>query len=318
MFGSTILEVAIAVVFYFSLVSLVCSAIAEALSRWLRRREKVLRTRIEDLLGHSRADQLYAHPAIRSLAPSRIGVFLRKPAKQPDPYWIPTETFVTTFEDLVRTDGLTAEDALEQMRLVSGVRAVDFDDARLQVAKWFETIMSDLTDRYRRATQVVILGVGFVLAATWNLDSIAFARRVWTDDAYREAIVEAAKRTNDAPPPGAVLPTETSGTTPPGVASSPAELGPLLESLEQHSIPIGWSGTLPSAGSAIQFWTVKVLGLLITAVAASLGAPFWFGLLSRLVELARGKGRDGGSVGDPPTRAETRERKPESEPVATR
>lgn len=315
MFGSTILEVAIAVVFYFSLVSLVCSAIAEALSRWLRRREKVLRVRLEDLLGRVRTDQLYAHPAIRSLAPSRVGVFLRQPKTPPDPYWIPTATFIATLEDLVRADGLNAEDALEQVRLVTGVRAADFDEARPRIAKWFETIMSDLTDRYRRATQVVIFGVGLVLAATWNLDSIAFARRVWTDDAYREMIVEAAQRTSDAPPPGAAAPTEAPA---PAGATTPAEIGPLLESLEQHSIPVGWSGTLGSTGSAIHFWTVKVLGLLITAVAASLGAPFWFGLLSRLVELARGKGRDGLSSGDPPANAGAQVRTPESEPVAAR
>src|SRR5262249_4522387 len=37
-------------------------------------------------------------------------------------------------------------------------------------------------------------------------------------------------------------------------------------------------------------WAIKLLGLLATALAVSLGAPFWFDLLNKLVSL-RGAGK---------------------------
>jgi hypothetical protein len=48
-----------------------------------------------------------------------------------------------------------------------------------------------------------------------------------------------------------------------------------------------WEQTRQEAGGN---WLVKILGWLITGRAVSLGAPFWFDLLNRFVDL-RGAGR---------------------------
>jgi len=40
----------------------------------------------------------------------------------------------------------------------------------------------------------------------------------------------------------------------------------------------------------VEAWFLKILGWLITALAISFGAPFWFDLLNRLVDL-RGSGK---------------------------
>jgi hypothetical protein len=45
-------------------------------------------------------------------------------------------------------------------------------------------------------------------------------------------------------------------------------------------------------------WLVKVLGWLVTGLAVSLGAPFWFDLLNRVVDL-RGAGRRPESTPEP-------------------
>ncbi|MEU7908022.1 hypothetical protein [Actinoplanes sp. NPDC049118] len=45
-------------------------------------------------------------------------------------------------------------------------------------------------------------------------------------------------------------------------------------------------GQEPAAGD----WLLKLLGLALTAAAAAIGAPFWFDLLNRLVNL-RSTGR---------------------------
>ena len=53
-----------------------------------------------------------------------------------------------------------------------------------------------------------------------------------------------------------------------------------------------WSETKARSASA---WLLKAIGWLITALAVSLGGPFWFELLNRLVDM-RGAGKKPPSV----------------------
>jgi len=60
-------------------------------------------------------------------------------------------------------------------------------------------------------------------------------------------------------------------------------------------LPVGWgSADLPSKGSTayeiLRYWVSKGLGLLLTALAISLGAPFWFGVLEK-ISTVRSSGR---------------------------
>lgn len=288
MFGSTVLEVSLAVVFYFSLISLVCSAIAEALSRYLKVREKALYHRIGDLLGDERREAFYDHPQVKSLTPSRGGVRLELDSapkglsnskaggsrNHPLPNWIPADTFVAVVEDLERTTAPEEGAAQESIRLLSGIRADTWTEVRSHLTTWFETVMKDLSTRYGRTTQFVIFCVALVLASVWNLDTVEFSRRVWTDDSYREQIVAAA---------AAQAESKASKTRDPEARRQ--AIGDSIDLLEENSIPVGWS----EAPTGVRGYTVKLLGILITALAASMGAPFWFNLLSRLVEMSRGK-----------------------------
>ena len=56
-------------------------------------------------------------------------------------------------------------------------------------------------------------------------------------------------------------------------------------------LPIGWQN-FPEEGTSISFATVlaKVVGLILTSLAVSLGAPFWFDLLSKFMNV-RGTGQ---------------------------
>ena len=59
----------------------------------------------------------------------------------------------------------------------------------------------------------------------------------------------------------------------------------LKELKHELLLPVGDARTT-AAGE----WLVKILGWLVTGLAISLGAPFWFDLLNRLVDL-RGAGK---------------------------
>jgi hypothetical protein len=113
-----------------------------------------------------------------------------------------------------------------------------------------------------------------------NADTVMIVNALSRDSTLRASIVAAAQEAAKQP-----LPQDG------GNASD------IVKTLENRinalQLPIGWAAdskdprSLPSSfGDAV----MKLLGLSLTAFAVSLGAPFWFDLLNRLVNLrATGK-----------------------------
>jgi hypothetical protein len=109
--------------------------------------------------------------------------------------------------------------------------------------------------------------VAILIAGFGNVDAIAIGSRMWKDPTVRAAVVATAQNAR---------PTDTES-----YASG-------VERLQQLQLPVGWSSTrgdprhFPDTTRAA---IGKVVGILITALAALLGAPFWFSALSRLAPL---------------------------------
>ena len=72
--------------------------------------------------------------------------------------------------------------------------------------------------------------------------------------------------------------TPTPGTTP---GTEVATIKQNVDQLSKLGLPLGWS-TLPEDATG---WIKKVIGLLITTLAVSLGAPFWFDVLKNFSNL---------------------------------
>ena len=87
-----------------------------------------------------------------------------------------------------------------------------------------------------------------------------------TDPALRQLLVTIAENTN---PPADTTedPLATASTT--------------LDQIKQLGIPIGWQ----NAPQTTTDWALKFFGLLISIVAIAQGAPFWFDLLNKLINL---------------------------------
>jgi hypothetical protein len=107
---------------------------------------------------------------------------------------------------------------------------------------------------------------------------------------------DAQKQPPGGPPPG--------GPTQPGNGAKSGSNGPgeAIEKTEHvlRSLPIGWSCPEPGPGKTFHYWTcaedelskltlVQLLGWILTAAALSLGAPFWFDMLNKFINL-RGAG----------------------------
>jgi len=180
-------------------------------------------------------------------------------------------------------------------------------NARLAVEKWYDDSMERLTALYKRYTRRLIFGFALVICCVINADTIMIADTLSRDSVLRESIVavasETAKETlpEDAEEQKELLrkileklevPTDTTADT--TAVAEATGINWLQERYDAQMnkliIPLGWKSGPEYADDPRQAptgwgWLYKILGILLTTVAISLGAPFWFDLLNKLVDL---------------------------------
>jgi hypothetical protein len=141
--------------------------------------------------------------------------------------------------------------------------------------------MDRVSGWYKRRTHVVLFFVGFAIAVALNVNSISLAQDLWSNAAMRDALVGAAQGYLDKnPAPASQTGTSTSD-------KSVSDLGKALNAdvatLKNTKIPIGWSEDVRNnLFRDYRFASMAILGWLLTACAASLGAPFWFDVLNKV------------------------------------
>ncbi len=287
MFGSEILEVAIGLIFFYILLSLICSAINEWISGIFSLRAKNLEIAIFKLLNDQKDKKLtkkfYEHPLIEVLAEkSWLDKLFKREAR---PSYIPKEYFPKAFLSALEIDGTQAvaesiakiqnENIKNRMlKIVSGV-ADSFEERKEYLENWFNATMERAAGWYKRKVQVILLILALLVTGLLNADTIMISKYLLQDDAMRTAVVNLAEKVSEKP-----ISDDTE--------SSLAKLKEFQNELQDITLPLGWS----NKENDIRNWPdteggilVKVLGLLLTAFAVSLGAPFWFDILSKFVKI---------------------------------
>jgi hypothetical protein len=178
------------------------------------------------------------------------------------------------------------EDALDQAR-------GDVDELVHSIERHFDEVMDRASGWYKRRVQLFLFVIALLLAVVINGDSYVIGRQLWKDDALRSAVVAQANKAGSADaakcPAGTGTPSQqtTDNRTPVEVAAD------CLGKVKQLNLPLGWGKDVPRWHSIpTPAWNAipaKILGLLITAFALTLGAPFWFDLLGKVARL-RGSG----------------------------
>ena len=67
----------------------------------------------------------------------------------------------------------------------------------------------------------------------------------------------------------------------PDVDGARANLQARLAALESLNLPLGWDRLPPMSGAPVSWFMQQLVGLLLTTLAISLGAPFWFDALNK-------------------------------------
>jgi hypothetical protein len=192
--------------------------------------------------------------------------------------------------------------------------------ARTNVEAWFDANMDQLTDLYKRRSKLWSGVIALVLAVILNVDTLVIANTLWREPTLRQTIVANAEKL--PPPPTPAPSTATTAITATQSISPTITVNELKKQLEELQLPIGgwqaqplalkpgqmcvivpgtahvwgiwWNGAckvlvLQDLKPGLSGALAKLAGWLITALAAAQGAPFWFDLLNKLLQLRGGE-----------------------------
>ena len=305
MFGSVILDVLIGLVTIFLILSLVASAIREAIETGLKTRAVMLEQGIRELLGDPSGSgivkRFYEHPLIFPLfrgdfvpkswrilghrlptyipsatfAAAIFDIALR--GQRAGPYAAAQTTPVITIDELRRSVGRLPNAQLRHAVTTAIDNAQgDLTKVRTNLESWFDAAMERVSGRYKRQTQLYLFVLGALLAGLLNVNSIAIANHLWADKAARDRVVRRAELLQK----NADYVKSINDTT-----AKAQRIADAYEDLASLDLPIGWNQLPPRRSGMGNFdYNFQIVtGILITAFALTLGAPFWFDTLNKIV-----------------------------------
>lgn len=295
------------------MVSLVVTVFTQAITNLMQTRGRNLLDGIDGLLrqihndlppGVSRkiAEAILTHPLIRS-AGSRYGAVIHREELTALILELAAGEAPGQVEASVRTglcDLLKKNGIDDPAKILASVRAATLvleqehpelaNDERyamafLQEAKsgflakvngWFDQTIDRVSDRFTNSARRITFVGSLLIALFLQLDTVTLVNRLSTDPALRQALVEQAIKVNNPPP-------VSSGDHIPSLTPQDRENLQSLSSVDVIEIP----KTLHEWAERWQggTWELKFLGILLTAMLLSLGAPFWYNALKNLIRL---------------------------------
>lgn len=154
------------------------------------------------------------------------------------------------------------------------------------IAKWYDQAMSQASDWYKARIQMVTLALAALIVVGCNIDSVRIAQALWSDGLLRESIAQQAVAAAGDPDylKSACSPDSDGEKALESVDCQGKALRAAIQQL--NGAPVGWR-QVDYAAATVATVIRHIPGWLLTIAAASLGAPFWFGLLQRAAPLRR-------------------------------
>jgi hypothetical protein len=211
---------------------------------------------------------------------------------------------------------------LKQLRLLWFESQAEVTQFRIRIEQWFDTTMERCTGWYKAKTQYILFAIGLIIAVTFDVDTISIAGKLCKDNTTRDAIVQQADmfikdypklydnvlkgaKPNDTIKNnrkdsdivlikrGFLLIHTADSLMKTDLAKTNGLLGLGWDkaSFAKHktSLSKAWHTNFGSflLQLLLELWHgfIKLIGWIVTALAISLGAPFWFDQLNRLMKL---------------------------------
>lgn len=187
----------------------------------------------------------------------------------------------------------------------------DIQKFKLLIENWFDDTMNRVTGWYKRQSTKILFVIGFLLAMGLNVSTIDIVHRLYIDKDLREAMAQSASayvknvknENNDSAAikkkieqiqvlyDSTVAPVNTLMGLGWEHPKNDTTIGHWYFNLPYYLVPHKWKKYYFKVRYIIRETAKRprsLFGFLITAFAITLGAPFWFDLLNRFVNIRAG------------------------------
>ncbi|MDD5367083.1 MAG: hypothetical protein PHR30_17240 [Gallionellaceae bacterium] len=304
---STLLDVVIGLTLVFFLAAMLCSGVLEIIARTFSARGRLMREGLASLVPDRWLYlRLINHPMVS-------GLYRGRPGKGSPPSYLPARNFTLALADTLllrhrlhgaQASSLTLASLTEAIRhakakdlsighaLLPVVEAApDLATAMAGMEAWFDTAMERVSGWYKAYSQKRLFVIGLAVAAAFNIDTLQIAASLSRSADLRAAMVAVA---------------QDLGAQDAAAAQENLDAKAELKQLAAAGLPVGYAclspkpdrdagkkaklvwyqecvrDTLATEGSSL---SLKLIGWLLTALATTLGAPFWFDAMKKLVNL---------------------------------
>jgi|GEM_PF-974104 len=325
MFGLDMIDAFIGLIFVYLTLSLIVTAFGEAIAQAQNLRGDTLKKAVSNLLGEALSKEVYDSHHIQALTTR---------ANKKPPSYIPDRVFSTALVDCLLDGkaqesranpakfGTLLESALNKPATDPKLKAAlsafressnfNVDTFIVSVNQWFNDAADRLPGNFKRKMSKRLFLIGFLVAAALNANSINMYNQLTDNPELRnEYLTKATELAKEDKAPS------LEGICEPGTTCTPSMVAK-RQALAVLPL-IGWNRNAPPltrlGGAKIQhkleyllMGAYALVGWLLTAAALSLGAPFWFDLLQKLVKVrgslkplpstAAGQPPPGGVTGD--------------------
>ncbi|MBK6902321.1 MAG: hypothetical protein IPH04_05765 [Saprospirales bacterium] len=199
----------------------------------------------------------------------------------------------------VRSRGIFEQPQQSEEELASAETMVD--KAKAAFKKQYDEIMDRATGWYKKAVQAWLLAVGLLIAISFDADTF----KIWNNlthnpESRNELLALATNFVDEGKMDTYTATPDSTSTDTMGTLDNQTRLKGLVDSLlynEINKVPaplgLGWDASLSqqlqnsryAEGNSMLFFIRKFFGWLITALAISLGAPFWFDMLQKVISI---------------------------------
>jgi len=285
------LDLAIGMSFVYLLMALVCTTVNESLAGILNSRGRTLAKGITELLRDPALKQMvYNHPLVQ-------GVQQGKGARLPS--YLASQKFALALMDILTGQaaandpaalrrGIQALTNPETRNVLNAVLADSplllTDQQRIEV--WYEEGMNRVSGWYKRTAQIRVFVLAAIVTILLNADTMKMLKVLWYNPTVSALVLENAKSRQQ----------QGIGRQS-GLDKNPAP--PIITPEEEAQLEqiTGWTSdwysgwkTQQPLGTGFTQWLwylakQRLGGWLITILAVSLGAPFWFDTLSKFMNV---------------------------------
>ena len=301
MLGLEMLDVLIGLVTIYLVFGIACTAIVEAVASLRGLRSATLENALREFFAGDLKEAtpfvtaFYAHPLIQALSKGKEG----------RPSYIPPEIVGQVVQGLLTAGGAATSlaEAVKDLpgtpetNRVKGVLELLVTEARGDAAAFsdlvkmhFDATMERAAGWFKRHAQVITLVASAILVVAANVDTVDIARSLASSPAARVKLVEiAGQKLKDAEAVREQVKTDQ-GQNGDALKQAQNEVAAALgmfheaeDHMKSAGLPFGWNGFASRASFAD--WLAKLAGLMVSILAVSLGAPFWFDVLQKFMQV---------------------------------